>query len=209
MEVFDYVFGQYSDYSTTLIFLEITASVLGIFSALYSRVNNVLVFPLGIISTAIFVYLLYDFNLLGDMIINAYYFVMSIIGWYVWTQKTDQNTVTPISIMNMRNWLSTISIFIGAMAFVYLIYDVFEKFEGVVSYVDILTTGIFFGGMWLMALRKIEHWLVLLVGNLISIPLYFYKGLAFTSILYVILSIIAILGFIQWKKYLNKSNLTA
>ncbi len=203
MDVIDYIFAQYEGYSVTLIFLEIIASVLGILSALYSRNNNILVFPLGIVSTAIFVYLLYDFNLLGDMIINAYYFVMSIYGWYVWSHKTKGSKVTPISSTSLKDWITTTLIFSGAMAIVFLIYYWFEKFEGSVSYVDILTTGIFFSGMWLMALRKVEHWLVLLVGNVISIPLYIYKGLAFTSFLYVILTIIAVLGYIKWKKYLN------
>jgi nicotinamide mononucleotide transporter len=204
MEVFETIFSQYKGYSNTLIFLEIVGSVLGVISALYSRVNNILVFPVGIVSTAIFVYLLYDFNLLGDMIINAYYFIMSIYGWYVWSKKKEGTVVTPISTTSKKGWLVTSGIFLAAMVFVYVVYYGFDKFEGSVSYVDILTTGIFFSGMWLMALRKIEYWLVLLVGNIISVPLYFYKGLAFTSILYVILTIIAILGYIKWKKYLNK-----
>jgi nicotinamide mononucleotide transporter len=203
MEVFETIFSQYKGYSNTLIFLEITGSILGVVSALYSRVNNILVFPLGIVSTAIFVYLLYDFNLLGDMIINAYYFIMSIFGWYVWTNKKEGAVVTPIGETSNKEWTTTAGIFLAAMVFVYTVYYAFDKFEGSVSYVDILTTGIFFSGMWLMALRKIEYWFVLLVGNIISVPLYIYKGLAFTSILYVILTIIAILGYIKWKKYLN------
>jgi nicotinamide mononucleotide transporter len=203
MEILETIFSQYNGYSNTLIFLEITGSVLGVISALYSRDNNILVFPIGIISTAIFVYLLYDFNLLGDMIINAYYFIMSIFGWYVWKNKKEDTAVTPISTIGKKEWITSTVIFLASMIFVYIVYYAFHKFEGSVSYVDILTTGIFFSGMWLMALRKIEYWLVLLVGNIISVPLYIYKGLAFTSILYIILTIIAILGYIKWKKYLN------
>jgi nicotinamide mononucleotide transporter len=95
-QIFDLLFEQYSQYQTKDIVLEIIAVVFGLLSVWYSKNNNILVFPTGMISTAIFIYLLYKWVLLGDMMINAYYFVMSIYGWFIWTRK-ENNTVTPIS----------------------------------------------------------------------------------------------------------------
>ena len=209
MEVWDYIFGQYSEYSATHIVLEAIAIIASIISVLYSKKNNILVFPYGIISTGIFVYLLNEWNLVGDMIINIYYFVMSAYGWYIWTRKTDTDIVTPISKTVTKEWLKSAAIFVGSGAFVYFIYWKFDRFENWVSYIDILTTSIAFVGMWLMALRKIEYWLVLLVANVISVPLYFYKGYALTALLFIFLSIIAWLGYLEWKKYLNKTPLAA
>lgn len=208
MEVFEFLFGQYRDYSTEHIFLEALAIIASVISVLYSKKNNILVFPYGIISTGIFIYLLNEWNLVGDMIINIYYFVMSVYGWYIWTRKQDNTIVTPISKTIKVEWFKSTGLFLISGVFVYFIYWKYDRFENWVSYLDILTTSIAFVGMYLMALRKIEYWLVLLIANLISIPLYFYKGYGLTGLLFIFLSIIAWLGYSEWKKYLNKKPLT-
>ena len=207
-QIFDLLFEQYSQYQTKDIVLEIIAVVFGLLSVWYSKNNNILVFPTGMISTAIFIYLLYKWILLGDMMINAYYFLMSIYGWFIWTRK-ENNTVTPISrVTNNEKKIATI-IFLFSLVFVYLIYVYFDKWGTVTSYIDNITTAIFFVGMWLMAKRKIENWIFWIIADIISVPLYFYKGLTFTSLQYLIFTFIAIAGYYSWKKILNKSNQTA
>ena len=207
-QIFDLLFEQYSQYQTKDIVLEIVAVVFGLLSVWCSKNNNILVFPTGMISTAIFIYLLYKWVLLGDMMINAYYFLMSIYGWFIWTRK-ENNTVTPISrVTNNEKKIATI-IFLSSLVFVYLIYVYFDKWGTVTSYIDNITTAIFFVGMWLMAKRKIENWIFWIIADIISIPLYFYKGLTFTSLQYLIFTFIAIAGYYSWKKILNKSNQTA
>ena len=207
-EIFDLLFEQYSQYQTKDIVLEIIAVVFGLLSVWYSKNNNILVFPTGMISTAIFIYLLYKWVLLGDMMINAYYFLMSIYGWFIWTRK-ENNTITPISRVNNNEKKIGIIIFLSSLVFVYLIYVYFDKWGTITSYVDNITTAIFFVGMWLMAKRKIENWIFWIIADIISIPLYFYKGLTFTSLQYLIFTFIAIAGYYSWKKILNKSLQTA
>ena len=202
------MFEQYSQYQSIDIALEIIAVFLGISSVWFSKNNNSLVFPTGMISTAIFIYLLYKWVLLGDMIINAYYFVMSIYGWYIWTRKKD-NSVTQITSINSKEKKVSIIIFVSSLMFIYLVYVYFDKWDSVTAYIDNLTTAIFFVGMWLMAKRKIENWIFWIVGDIISVPLYFYKGLTFTSLQYLIFTFIAIAGYYSWKKTLNKSHQTA
>jgi nicotinamide mononucleotide transporter len=209
MEVLEFIFGQYREYSVPHIVLESIAIIASVVSVLYSKNNNVLVFPYGIISTGVFVYLLNEWNLVGDMIINVYYFIMSIYGWYIWTRSDENRGVTPISRTTSKEWMKSSAIFISSGIFVYFIYWKFDRFENWVSYLDILTTSIAFAGMWLMALRKIEYWLVLLVANIISVPLYLYKGYGLTALLFIFLSIIACLGYQEWKKYLDKEPLAA
>ena len=207
-EIFDLLFEQYSRYQTKDIVLEIIAVVFGLLSVWYSKNNNILVFPTGMISTTIFIYLLYKWVLLGDMMINAYYFVMSIYGWFIWTRK-ENNTVTPITRMNSNEKKIGVLIFLSSLMFVYLVYVYFDKWGTITSYIDNLTTAIFFVGMWLMAKRKIENWIFWIIADIISIPLYFYKGLTFTSLQYLIFTFIAIAGYYSWKKILNKSHQTA
>lgn len=206
--MFDFLFQQYSQYNELDIFFEIVAVIFGLLSVWFSKNNNILVYPTGMISTSIFTYLLFKWGLLGDMMINAYYFIMSIYGWYIWTRKKN-NIVTPIS--KISNYEKKISLFIliSSLIFVYGIYNYFDKWGSLTSYIDNITTAIFFVGMWLMAKRKIENWIFWIIGNIISVPLYFYKGLTFTSLQYFIFTIIAISGYYSWKKILNKSNQAA
>lgn len=206
--MFDLLFQQYSDYQTLDISLEIIAVVFGILSVWFSKKNNILVYPTGMISTSIFTYLLFKWSLLGDMMINAYYFMMSIYGWYIWTRKVN-NIVTPISKVSSPEKITSLIIFFFSLSFVYGIYNYFDKWGSYISYIDNFTTAIFFVAMWLMANRKIESWIFWIIGNIISIPLYFYKGLTFTSIQYIIFTVIAISGYYTWKKILDNSNQTA
>ena len=200
--IFTSLLAPYQEYSALNVLLEFTAVFFGLLSVWFSKKNNILVYPTGIISTLIFVYLLFNWGLLGDMLINAYYFSMSVYGWYYWTRKKGSIDLNPISRMNQFEFRMAQALFIFALLFVFLIYAVFDKWNSIIAYVDTFTTAIFFVGMWLMARRKIEHWLFWIVGDLISIPLYYVKGYSLTGIQYLIFSIIAIAGFYTWKKEL-------
>ena len=201
--IFDYFFSQYSEYPTLFIILEIIAVIFGFLSVWYSKQNNILVYPTGIVSTMIFVYLLYQWQLLGDMMINAYYFSMSIYGWYIWTRKVDAEHYTPITSTTKKEKIQSIVIFVLTLLFVFAVYDYFEKWNNWTAYVDTITTAVFFVGMWLMAKKKLENWIYWIIGDIISVPLYFYKGLTFTSLQYLVFTIIAIYGYIAWKKNLR------
>ena len=207
--IFEFFFGQYSAYETIDIALEIIAVFFGFLSVWFSKENHVLVFPTGMISTLIFVYLLFKWVLLGDMMINGYYFIMSVYGWYIWTRRGEDEQVTPISIMSFNEKRISIGIFIATLICVYLVYLAFDKWTSWVAYLDTVTTAIFFVGMWLMARRKIEHWIFWIIGDIISVPLYFYKGFTFTSLQYLGFTFIAIFGYIAWKKSINNSLQTA
>ena len=204
-QIFNLLFDQYSSYAILDIAMEISAVLFGFASVWYSKENNILVFPTGLISTSIFVYLLFKFELLGDMIINGYYFIMSLYGWYIWTRKVDAENVTPISRITKSEQIIVVVIFASTLVLVYEVYQYFDMWTTWVAYVDTLTTALFFVGMWLMAKRKIENWYFWIIADIISVPLYLYKGLTFTSIQYFGFTILAIFGFLAWKKNLSNS----
>ncbi len=203
--MFDFFFLQYNDYQTHDIILEIIAVLLGIASVWYAKKDDILVFSTGMISTLIYVYLLYKWTLWGDMIINGYYFIMSIYGWYHWTRKKGGTVEFPISVISANEKRISLFIFIFTVTFVVAVYHYFNKFNTWYAYVDTFVTGIFFVGMWLMAKRKIENWVFWIVGDVVSIPLYFAKGLTFTSFQYIVFTIVAVYGYLEWKKTLNSS----
>jgi nicotinamide mononucleotide transporter len=200
----DLLFAQYKGYSFFFITLEITAVVFGIISVLFARKNNILVYPTGLISTLIFIYILYNFKLYGEFIINIYYSAMSIIGWYLWSRRNNGQEEFPISIMNSKEYKISGLIFTATLLFIALVYHFFDKFTDLTAYVDAFTTALFFVGMWLMAKRKIENWIVWIIADIISVPLYFSKGLTVSSLQFIVFTIIAVLGYIEWKIFLQK-----
>ena len=201
--IFDFLFSQYAEYETHQIILEVIAVLFGLASALFSWRNSIWVYPTGIVSTSIFVYLLWQWGLLGDLIIQAYYFIMSMYGWYVWTRKVSVEKYTPITFASKKEHITALYIAVGSVIGVFIVYTLFDKWNSWTAYVDTLTTALFFAGMWMLAKRKVENWLYLLAGNVISVPLYFIKGYTVSSLLYLIFIGISIMGYITWKKHLH------
>lgn len=209
-DLFDFFFGPYKNYSTLFIILEAAGFIFGTLSVIYSARNSILVYPTGIISTLIYVFLLYKWELYGDLIINGYYFIMSVYGWFLWSRKdSEHHSILKISSMNAKDYLTCIGIFVISVIFVGLVYLYFDKFTKWWAYVDNLTTGLFFIGMWLLAKRKVENWIFLIIGDIISIPLYFIKGYTLSSILYLLLTIVAVFGYLKWKKILQNETQAA
>ncbi len=224
-QLFDFFLAPYKEATGLDICLEFAAAACGIASVWFAKKEKIWVYPTGIISTIIYIYICYKFILYGDMIINVYYSIMSIYGWYLWT-RVRENTRLEISRTNFLDKLKTILIFMFTAVFTYVVYvqyDVIDKhldvqetidlvfssfgslaeIKTITPYLDTFTTGIFFAGMWLMAKKKIENWMFWIFGNIISVPLYFVKGLGFTAIQFTIFLILAIFGYIEWRKTLK------
>jgi len=203
-EFVDFLFGQYKGYTPVFLTLELTAILFGLLSVIFSARNSILVYPTGLVSTAIYVYILYTASLYGDLIINGYYFYMSLYGWILWSRKNNKTQdFLRITTTTAKDNLNCILIFTVSVIFVSAVYIWFGMFTQWWAYVDTFITGLFFIGMWLLAKRKIENWLYLIVGDIIAIPLFFYKGLIFTGFFYIVLTIIAIYGYTAWKRILQ------
>ena len=201
--IFESLFAQYATYEPLDVTLEITGVVFGLLSVWLAKKNHIGVFPTGMISTSIFVYLLLKWGLVGDMLINAYYFGMSVYGWVIWSRVNDQQQTTLITRINQLEWKYLFLLFVGSLGFVYGVYQWFGLWNSSTAMIDTLTTAIFFSGMWLMARRRIENWIFWIVGDIISVPLYLIKGFSFTSLQYLIFTFIAIYGYLEWKKILD------
>lgn len=202
-EILDFFFEPYELVSSFNIGLEILAVIFGVFSVWFAKNENIWVYPTGLISTVIYVYICFNYTLYGDLIINVYYTLMSLYGWYMWT-KIIKGDHIKITTSNKKDILKAVGIFVSTATFVVFVYIYFNRFDRLTDYFDTFTTGVFFAAMWLMANKKIEHWLLWIVGNIISIPLYFIKGLGFSGIQFTVFLMIAIFGYIEWKKHLNK-----
>lgn len=188
-------------------YIEAIAVVFAIASVIFARKENILVYPTGIIAVLLYVYICVNAKLYADMGINIFYFVLSVYGWYNWLRKGKSEKVIPITSCSIKgNALSIVAV-VGF--FIILSFILKNYTDSDVPFWDSLTTSIFIVGMWLLVLKKIENWIVLVIGDLISIPLYYHKGLVFSSFLFTVYLVIGISGYLAWKKKLPQNNLSS
>ena len=204
VELYDFFLEAYSTYSKLDIGLEFLAFSFGIISVIYAKKENILVYPTGIICTVITVYLLYKAQYFGDMMMNIYYSLMSIYGWWNWSRKTNNRYLVEITRFSKNDISLTTFLFLLTIGITYLVYIYNLSELAIPNYIDIFTSGIFFTAMWLMANKKLECWIFWIIGDVITVPLYAYRGLGMLSLQYIIFTILAIQGYIEWKKHLSK-----
>lgn len=220
-EFITYLIEPYKTYENWQIALEIFAVILGISSVYFSMKRNIWVYPTGIISTAIYIYLLFNWGLYGDMLINVYYTIMSIYGWILWRRAVEADHIhVPVLRMNKKEFGIGSILFVFSILIVMTIYyyrpviqNGFDlthlKNVGFhytnIDYIDAVLTAIFLVGMWLMARRKLENWIFWIIGDFIAIGLFLEKGYGITAFQYLIFTILAINAYFVWKKELNKN----
>lgn len=206
--IFNFFTEAYQQVSIYIISLELLVFVFGIASVIFAKKENILVYPTGLVATIITVYLLYKAGYFGDMMLNFYYSVMSIYGWWNWSRKKQDDSVIPISKTTMREkGIGTLMLII-TMIVTYGVYKYFGQEIKSENYIDIFTSGVFFTAMWFMANKKIENWTLWIFADIITVPLYAYRGLGMLSLQYLIFTILAIQGYLKWKKTLNKQTST-
>ena len=182
--------------------LELIAVIAGIASVWYSRKESILVYPIGLINTTIYIYLSFKGHLLGEASVNLYYTLMSLWGWYLWT-RVDPNKHTiilQITNSNMRDWFHQVLFFLAFYFSLYfsLTYLKKEFAPEAIPWADALASAAAYTGMWLMAKKKVESWIWWIITNIASIPLYFIKGYTFTSVQFIVLLVLAIAGLKSW-----------
>lgn len=180
--------------------VEFLAAVFGIASVWFSKQEKILVYPTGIVSVGLYIFITYQYKLYADTGINFYYLLMSIYGWYHWKQTKVGADQIPISKSSKNGNILNIAVMLCGFFLLWLILSKFTDSD--VPAWDALTTSFAITAMYLMALKKIEHWYFWIGTNLSSIPLYIYKDLPFTSFQFIVFAWIAVLGLISWRKKL-------
>lgn len=181
--------------------LEFVAVAFGILSVLYSRAENILVYPTGLVNTTLYIYLSMAAGLYAEASVNAYYTLMSIIGWAMWSKKEAGSPLLRISHSDGKAWRQAF-LFFGAW-WLGLWWILARFTDSQVPLADAFAAAAAYTGMWLMTKKKLENWLWWILTNLASIPLYFSKGLVFTSFQYLVFLILACLGWLEWRKKLR------
>ncbi len=187
---------------TTL--LEFIAVFAGIGSVWFSRKENILVYPVGLLNTIIYIYISINGKLFGEASVNFYYTVMSIYGWILWSKKDSikHEIVLHITYSTKKEWIQHLLFFAAFYTAIYFSLTWLKNTfaPGAIPWADAFASATAYTGMWLMAKKKVESWIWWIATNIASIPLYFIKGYVFTSVQFLILLILAVAGLIEWMK---------
>lgn len=181
----------------------------GILSVWFSKKENILVYPVGLINTIIYTWISFQYHLPGEATVNFYYTVMSLYGWYNWMRKTEQQEIiVHIQFSDRREWRREILFFLSCYLVLFCALTGLRPlfFEGAIPWADALASAAAFTGMWLMTKKKVESWYWWILTNIVSIPLYFVKGLELTSVYYGVLLILAGFGLISWHQKAKRGN---
>lgn len=202
--IFDFFLDPYRDRAGHLIVLEAIAFLFGIASVVYAKREHIWVYPTGLIATLITMYIFLQDELLGDMMLNLYYSIMSVYGWWNWARRRGGKRVVRITrTTSGEKWIG-LGLFLFTSAFTYFIYRVFGTQLDWTNYVDMFTSGVFFTAMWYMATKKLENWTLWILADVITVPLYAYRGWGMLSLQYLIFTILAFQGYFAWRKLLDK-----
>ena len=206
---YEEVIRQFVDGMRNTTWLEYIAVFAGIASVWFSRIENILVYPVGLISTVIYIFLSVDGHLYGEASVNLYYTIMSIYGWVLWVKKDqEQHYVITVQFSTGREWVYHLLFcaFFYVAIFSALTWLKYAFFSATIPWADAFASSTAFTGMWLMAKKKVESWFWWIVTNIASIPLYFVKHYVFTSVFYFILLVMAVFGLLEWRKRALKAD---
>jgi len=197
------IWEQFIEGMKNTTWLEYIAVFTGIASVWFSRIENILVYPVGLINTIIYIYLSVKGDLYGEASVNFYYTIMSILGWYMWLRKNEKKeTILHVTTSNRKMWIDQVLFFLFFYVTIYVALTFLKQSfaEGAIPWADAFASATAFTGMWLMTKKKVESWYWWIATNIASIPLYFVKHYVFTSVYYFILLIMAVGGLIEWRK---------
>jgi nicotinamide mononucleotide transporter len=200
------IFKLFSEDIRNTGWLEYLAVFTGIASVWFSRLENIWVYPTGLVNTIIYIYLSYEGGLLGEASVNFYYTVMSVYGWVMWTKKNEARIhVVHVAFSTRKQWMVQLLFCASFYVAIFFALTFLKKdfAPSAIPWADAFASSTAYTGMWLMAKKKVESWYWWIATNMASIPLYFVKHYVFTSVYYVVLLIMAIFGLTEWIKRAN------
>lgn len=185
-------------------YIELIGTIFGLLYILLSIKQNIWCWPAGLITSALYIYVFFVTKFYADMGLQVYYLVVSIYGWYHWMfgSKSKKQDDLKISKTNLK--MGLVLLVATIILFVVIAYILVKYTDSEVPYWDSFTTAASFVATWMLARKIIEHWLIWIVVDAVSLGLYVFKGLYPTVILFAVYTVLALLGYIEWKKELKK-----
>lgn len=189
-----------------IFFLELIAVIAGVVSVWLAKRESVLLYPIGILSVVLWVFLCYRSQLYGQAIVNLFFFLMNVYGWYNWSRKKEDSSNFVVIKSNSRfeNVISIFSVFIITPILFYFLFPLKDDNTHLFFvFIDVLTTAMFFVAMWLMAWKRLENWVIWIIADVLCVPLFIYNEFYLSVIQFSLFIVIAFIGYYDWKKKCN------
>ncbi|MBQ2141985.1 MAG: nicotinamide mononucleotide transporter [Alistipes sp.] len=188
-------------------YIEILGTIVGLLYLWLEYRASIYLWVASVVMPAIYLVIYYDAGLYADFGINIYYLVIAVYGWAAWRYgfaigRGSEGHELPISHTPARLWLPLAGV--TSIVFVAIAWMLINLTDSSVPYADAFTTALSVVGMWMLARKYIEQWWVWLVVDVASVALYIYKDLHFTAALYALYAVVAIFGYIKWKKLMSE-----
>lgn len=182
--------------------MELLGTIVGLIYLWLEYKASIYLWIAGVIMPAIYLYVYFEAGLYADFGINVYYLLAAIYGWIVWSSgKKDNSDELPITCMPRHYWLKLFVVFL--LVFLAIAWLLITQTDSTVPWADSFTTALSIVGMWMLARKYLQQWWVWIVVDVACSALYIYKELYFTAVLYALYAIIAIFGYLKWKKMMS------
>ncbi|GET23816.1 nicotinamide riboside transporter PnuC [Prolixibacter sp. NT017] len=181
--------------------VEVSGTISGLAYLYFSIRQSIWTWPLGLLSSALYVYVFFVSKFYADMGLQFYYVIISIYGWYAWLHGNGNSNNQGELKVSRTSFVLWVKLFIvNLLLYVGIAYILIDFTDSPVPYWDSFTTALSIVATWMLARKKIEHWLLWVVIDAVSLGLYIYKGLYATTVLFFVYTVMAVVGFIEWRK---------
>jgi nicotinamide mononucleotide transporter len=187
--------------------IELLGAILGILYIFFSIRQSIFTWPTGLLTSVLYTIVFFQSKFYADMGLQVYYVVISIYGWYYWLKGTNSEKGKSVPVRELSNKLWLILGIVGIIIYIILVYILINFTDSDVPYMDSLTTALSIIATWMLAKKYIEQWLIWIFVDAVSSGLYVYKNLWPTVILFIVYTIMAVLGYLEWKKDLKPQNI--
>ncbi len=191
-------------------YLEIFGALIGILYIILEYRASVWLWPVGVVMPLVYIYIYFEAGIYADMGINVYFLLAAIYGWVVWLREhkrqgtdSEELSASDITRTSRREWLWCSAVFVALMAL--LVFVLIGYTQSTVPYCDSFTTALSVVGMWMLAHKRLEHWIVWIIVDAVSTVLYVEKGLYATAVLYALYTVIACAGHFKWRAMMRSS----
>ncbi|GAB4455191.1 MAG: nicotinamide riboside transporter PnuC [Bacteroidales bacterium] len=183
-------------------YVEAIAALTGIIAIIFQIKVNPWYWPISILNVLLYIFVFYHARLYAEIGLQMYYLIMSLYGWFFWTKKKNDKIIS-VSKTFKKDWIILSIIFLPVWLFMALLLKKYSDTD--VPFIDSFLTSLSFVATYLLARKKIENWLIWIGVDFSSIGLYFYKQLFATIVLFIVLTVLAFVGYKEWRKQLDAS----
>jgi nicotinamide mononucleotide transporter len=183
-------------------YIELLGLVFGLLYIVFSIKQNIWCWPVGFITSALYIYVFFNTKFYADMGLQVYYLLVSVYGWYHWMFGSKSKKQDDLKIARTKLKLAVYLSLAFIILFILISYILVNFTDSEIPYWDAFTTAASFVATWMLARKLIEHWIIWVIVDTVSLGLYIYKGLYPTVILFAVYTLLAILGYVAWKKQL-------